>query len=166
MSGREKVHVRRGTPLDLTGTVRLLNEIVEAGGITAMTRPLDAATLGAWMQAEAGRAAWHVAESAGEVMGFQWIGPSPALPPEACEIATFVRVGQTGIGIGSRLFEATKRASRRLGYGWIDAEIRADNAGGLTYYQSRGFRRHAMREGVRLEDGTVVDKVRMRFDLD
>lgn len=166
MSRAPVIHVRRGTPLDMPGTVRLLNEIIAAGGTTAIARPLDAETLGAWMQAEAPRSAWHVADREGEIAGFQWIGPSPALPPEACEIATFVRLGQTGIGIGSRLFDATKRAARRLGYGWIDAEIRADNDGGLTYYQSRGFRRHALREAVPLEDGTVVDKVRMRFDLD
>ena len=48
---------------------------------------------------------------------------------------------------------------------WINAEIRADNAGGLIYYQSRGFEDYGRIEGRRLADGTVVDKVLKRFDL-
>jgi GNAT superfamily N-acetyltransferase len=102
----------------------------------------------------------------GDIVGFQWIGPHPDLSQHACDIATFVRRGQTGLGIGSRLFTATDEAARQLGYGWINAEIRADNLGGRVYYQSRGFRISGHRAGVRLGDGTWVDKVQMRFDLD
>jgi len=160
------VHIRRGTPLDWPGTARLLNDIISAGGTTALTKPMLPDDLGAWLEADAEISAWHVAETRGEIVGFQWIGPYPGLPPEACEIGTFVRIGQTGLGIGSKLFEATKKAARRLGYVWIDAEIRADNEGGLIYYQSRGFRRYGLKEGLVLEDGTVVNKVLKRFDLD
>ena len=43
--------------------------------------------------------------------------------------------------------------------------FRADNAGGLTYYQSRGFRDYALEENVTLDTGLVVDRVSKRFDI-
>lgn len=159
------VHIRRGTQLDLPGTAQLLNAIIAEGGTTAMTQPLTPEALGAWLDADADQSAWHVAESGGEILGFQWIGPYPNLPPDACEIGTFVKVGQTGLGIGSKLFDATKRAAAALGYAWIDAEIRADNEGGLIFYQSRGFRTYGHKEGLVLDNGEIVDKVQKRYDL-
>ena len=73
---------------------------------------------------------------------------------------------RAGLGIGSALFTATRAAAKRLGYAWINATIRADNPVGLAYYQSRGFRDWHLLEDVPLGDGTVVDKICKRFDLD
>ena len=160
------IEVRPTTPFDCPAMARLLNEIIAAGGTTALVRPVTGEDLAEWM-AGGHRAAWHVAvDDDGTVVGFQWIEETDGLPPEAAEIATFVQRGRTGLGIGSRLFEATERAARRLGYGWIRANIRADNTGGLTYYQSRGFRDYDVIEGYRLADGTRVDKRLKRYDLD
>ncbi len=62
-----------------------------------------------------GQSAWHVVmDDAGALLGFQWIGVWPDLPPNACDIGTFVKTGQTGHGIGSHLFEATKQAALDL----------------------------------------------------
>ena len=91
--------------------------------------------------------------------------PDERLPSEACDVATFVRLGQTGLGIGSKLFEATKRAARELGYSWINATIRADNESGLTYYQSRGFEDYARKTDVPLGNGFSVDRISKRYDL-
>jgi L-amino acid N-acyltransferase YncA len=143
---------------------RLLNGIIAAGGTTALTEPVTADEIAAW--AAAPRSAWHIAEAGGEIVGFQWIEPWDALPPEAANIATFTAQGRTGLGIGSALFAATVPAARALGYAWINANIRADNAGGLAYYQSRGFRDWRHVPGVRLGNGLVVDKVWKRYDLD
>jgi L-amino acid N-acyltransferase YncA len=152
--------------LDTASMARLLNQIIDAGGTTALTRPVTACDLTEWMRFEPERAAWHVALDGTErVTGFQWIEPDERLPAEAANIATFVQMGQTGLGIGSALFDATRAAAKSLGYIWINATIRADNTGGLTYYQSRGFRDYAIEENVRLESGLVVDKISKRFDL-
>ncbi len=91
-----------------------------------------------------------VEDEAGIVMGFQWIAPHDGLPPEAVDIATFARVGRTQIGIGSALFRATEAAARQMGYRWINANIRADNEGGLIYYQSRGFETYGRIDGYRM----------------
>ena len=158
------VSVRKAMLLDARPMAELLNEIVAEGTTTAIARPVTGDDIAAWMDTD--RAAWSVAvDEGGEVLGFQWIEPADYLPPEAAEIASFVRMGRTGLGIGSALFAATERAARALGYRWINANIRADNEGGLIYYQSRGFRDYERWEGYRLDSGMVVDKVLKRFDL-
>ena len=119
------------------------------------------------MAANDGKSAWHVALNDQEqVVGFQWISTAGYLPPEAAEIATFVQIGQTGLGIGSKLFDATRRAAKEIGYVWINANIRADNEGGLIYYQSRGFEDYGAIKDYKMQDGQVVDKVLKRYDLD
>ncbi|MDA0924273.1 MAG: GNAT family N-acetyltransferase, partial [Proteobacteria bacterium] len=52
------------------------------------------------------------------------------------------------------------------GYHWINATIRADNTGGLIYYQSRGFRDWRHLTDQRLANGMRVDKICKRYDLD
>ena len=160
------IKVRRPIQLDPPLMARLLNAIIEQGGTTALTRPVTGKDIAEWMNVEPGRSAWHVAVDKEEaIVGFQWIAPHAGLPPEAADIATFVQIGQTGLGIGSALFDATRKAAKDLGYRWINANIRADNEGGLIYYQSRGFQDYGVIEGYRLDSGQIVDKRLKRFDL-
>lgn len=156
--------VRRAIALDCRPMAALLNQIIATGGTTALTDPITPDEINGRLGRT--RSIWHVAEKNGEILGFQWINPWDSLPPEAANIATFVQQGSTGLGIGSQLFEATKVAARKLGYQWINADIRADNESGLTYYQSRGFRDWKRVEGVTLASGHVVDKIYKRYDLD
>lgn len=161
------VKVRPAHPLDAREMAAILSEIIAIGGTTAMTGDIDANFIRARMRAAPEGSAWHVAETeAGKIVGFQWIAPGDDLPPEAAGIATFAKPGQQGLGIGSKLFEATKAAARALGYRWINANIRADNDSGLTYYQSRGFEDYGRIDGYRMADGRVVDKILKRYDLE
>ncbi|MEL6241015.1 MAG: GNAT family N-acetyltransferase [Pseudomonadota bacterium] len=160
------INVRKAISLDAGSMATLLNEIIKQGGTTALTTPVTGKDMIERMQSHADRSAWHVAlDDLEKVVGFQWIAPATYLPEEAAEIATFVQIGRTGLGIGSSLFEATKRAAKSLGYGWINANIRADNEGGLIYYQSRGFADYGRIEGYELSDGELVDKILKRYDL-
>ncbi len=134
------MHIRRAALLDARIMAELLNEIISHGGTTAMQTPLSSGDMKAKIGSNKAQSAWHLAENdAGELLGFQYVRPNPALPVEACDIATFARIGKTQLGIGSALFEATRNAASTLGYGWINATIRSYNEGGLAYYQSRGF---------------------------
>jgi L-amino acid N-acyltransferase YncA len=160
------IQVRRAMALDAGSMADLLNVIIERGGTTAKTQAVTANDILEWMSFEPDQCAWHVAVDQREkVTGFQWFEPIEYLPPEACNIATFVEVGRTGLGIGSSLFEATKKAAKALGYVWINANIRTDNEGGVTYYQSRGFRDWRLDHDVKLADGTIVSKVHKRYDI-
>ena len=159
------VTTRRAGPLDARPMAELLNEIIEVGGTPAMTEPVSREDLMRWMEADP-RSIWHVAEDpAGEILGFQWIAPHRDHGAQVGQIATFAKHGKTGLGIGTKLFEATKEAARVAGYAWINAEIRADNEGGLIYYQSRGFEDYGRVEGQLMANGQVVDKVLKRYDL-
>lgn len=153
------IHVRRAGPLDAGAMAELLNEIIARGGTTALTTPVNREVILGWM-AKDPLSIWHIAEDeAGELLGFQWVDQWDPEQRTRGHIATFARVGRTGLGIGSALFAATLEAARAAGMREIEAEIRADNTGGLTYYQSRGFEDVGRRDGVVLEDGSVVDKV-------
>lgn len=160
------INVRPAMRLDTPSMARLLNTIIETGGTTALTRPVTGQDIVEWMAQDAERSAWHVAVDHSEnVVGFQWVSPHPQLPPEAVDIASYVQTGRTGLGIGSALFKATAKAAKALGYVWINATIRADNTGGLTYYQSRGFRDWQIDRDVRLGNGQRVDKISKRYDI-
>lgn len=160
------IHTRRAGPLDARAMAELLNAIISKGGTTALTTPVTAERIKTRLSEFPDQSAWHVAEDdTGTLLGYQYVYPHPDLPPDACDIATFVKLGQTGLGIGSALFEATKSAARNMGYTWINATIRADNAGGLAYYQSRGFEDYRKLHDIRLPNGLVVDKISKRYDL-
>ncbi len=157
--------IRPAHDLDAGEMAALLNEIIAIGGTTALTGEVGRDDILAWMRRPQG--AWHVAETEeGEILGFQYIAPGAEyLPPEAAEIATFAKPGKQGLGIGSKLFQATRVVAKQLGYAWINANIRADNESGLAYYQSRGFEDYGRIEGYRMADGRVVDKILKRLDL-
>ena len=158
------IHIRRAGALDTRALADLLNTIIAKGGTTAMVTPVTPRDLQGWMAAS--DSAWHLAEDErGALKGFQYIEPHPDLPEGGVDVATFVRLGETGFGIGSALFEQTKQAARDLGYAHIHAIIRADNQGGLAYYQSRGFEDFRRLPKCTLADGTRVDKIWKRFEL-
>ena len=159
------VTVRRAGALDAKAIADLLNEVILEGGTTALTTEVSGDDIALRMQ-NVPRNMWHIAEDEkGELLGFQWIEQLDSLPVEAASIATFARVGKTGLGIGTKLFEQTKAAAKALDYRWINADIRADNEGGLIYYQSRGFEDYGSKKAVTLSNGLIVDKVLKRYDL-
>ena len=160
------ITVRPVQLFDTRSMAELLNEIIAKGGTTALTRPMTAQDIQARIDGGGDRAAWHVAVSNdGSVLGFQWIQHVDYLPHDAADIASFVQIGKTGLGIGSALFDQTKIKAKALGYRWINANIREDNEGGLIYYQSRGFRDYDRWDNYKLESGDTVSKILKRFDL-
>ena len=134
------ITVRPAARFDTAIMAQLLNEIITIGGTTAIARPVTGGDLAEWMASIPDRSAWHVAwMKPRQVVGFQWIESAQSCRQRLPRSPPLCQVGQTGLGIGSALFDATAQAAKTLGYVWINANIRADNDGGLTYYQSRGF---------------------------
>ena len=125
------IHIRKAGDLDARAMAELLNAIIRKGGSTAYTEEITGDTIKGWFRQAPHQSMWHIAETEdGEILGFQSIEPHAKLPPEACDVATFIKIGQTGLGIGSLLFAASRKAAETLGYSWINATIRADNDGG------------------------------------
>jgi hypothetical protein len=48
---------------------------------------------------------------------------------------------------------------------FINATIRADNTGGLAYYAKMGFETYGITKDVPLLDGTPVDRINKRFQV-
>ena len=146
----------------------ILNAIIAAGGTTAYQVPFSPETLRAMYIDAPSLVACHVAE-ADQLLGFQalWWPTDAAhpFPSGWTYIATFARRGITQRGVGSALFTATRAAAEAAGSSVIDATIRADNTGGLAYYARQGFVDYERLVAVPLNDGTPVDRIRKRFDL-
>jgi L-amino acid N-acyltransferase YncA len=147
----------------------LLNEIIAIGGTTAHQTPLNAEEMLHHYIAPDRHISTFVAEHDTQIVGFQmlvWPDPDIGPMPEGWGfIGSFVKVGQTGLGIGKRLFEATRGAAKAAGCRHIDATIRADNTSGLSYYARLGFVDYDVIRDVPLRDGTLVDRCRKRIDV-
>lgn len=126
-----RVAVRPARRFDAGAMGALLNALPGRSG-----PPVDTPALRDWID---GGDLWHVAERGGDLCGFQWAGPRRHLPPDTCEIATFMARGEDGIEAGSALFDATRRAAKARGFARIVAIHDRANAGARAYYSSRGF---------------------------
>ena len=150
---------------DISSMLVLLNDIIAIGGTTALTKPLTTRELADWLQISQ-QGHWFIAKNGEDCLGFQGVTPHSKLPPEACDIATFVDPNTQGQGIGRKLFNYTCNFAEDQGYHWINATIRGDNTGGLRFYSGLGFKDWHHDKDVTLDNGLVVDRVSKRFDLD
>lgn len=135
------MQVRTALPSDAAAMCAVLNPLIEAGGTTAHRIPFHVARMVAECIAPPRLIACTVAEESGTILGYQSIewGDAYGLAADWAVIATFVQSGLSGRGIGTQLFTATKQAARSDGAVAIDATIRRENTGGLTYYCRMGF---------------------------
>lgn len=157
------MNIRTAMPADAEELSSLLNEIIRAGGTTALETPLSVGEFTEWFISGEFTLACHVAELGGALVGFQSLSIYGGLPPGTADIATFARMNPKVKGVGSALFPATRAAAEKLGLDFINATIRADNVGGLAYYGRMGFESYDRQIQVPLLDGTPVDRIKKRF---
>ncbi len=137
-----------------------MNEIIQIGGTTALETPLSEAELDEHYISGPEFIICFIAEvHEGEVHGFQTLVRNNNLPPGWADIGTFTRRQPLIPGVGTALFEPMKIAARGHGLSAINATIRADNIGGLRYYEKLGFKTYDVIKDVPLKDGTPVDRV-------
>lgn len=151
---------------DAPALAGLLNAIIARGGTTALEDPFTPEQLANAMLTGPAVIACVVAEDpTGTLAGFQSLTRSAYLPRDIGDIGTFARLGRAQAGTGFRLFAATRDLAAAHGLSAISATIRADNAGGLTFYARLGFADHGIQRAVPLRDGTPIDRVSKRFAL-
>lgn len=160
------LNVRPVAADDAPALAELLNAVIAAGGTTALQEPFTPEALDETYLTGPDVHCCFVAEDEdGMLLGFQTLVRYPGLPEDVGDIATFARLGAAQRGIGSALFAATTQRATELGLSAINATIRGDNTGGLTFYTKQGFADHAVTPGVPLKEGTPVDRVHKRFAL-
>lgn len=159
------IHVRRATSKDVSTLCRLLNAIIEAGGTTALETPLAEREFDDQFVDGAHVLFCFVAEhcATGRQVGFQCVSSDSTLPEGWGDIATFAQPAPKIGGVGTALFQKTKVAAGDAGLAALNAEIRADNRGGLAYYEKMGFRTYRVAEGVPLRNGRLVDRIYKRY---
>tara|TARA_R110002167_G_scaffold359939_1_gene577067 strand:+ start:90564 stop:91055 length:492 start_codon:yes stop_codon:yes gene_type:complete len=156
--------VRPAVNGDAAQMVTLLNAIIAVGGTTAHQTPLDIAAMRAHYIAPPTLICCHVAISNGRLSGFQFLGWDNSRDGWAI-IASFVTPDRAQMGIGQKLFSATRFAAKAAHVKTIDATIRADNMSGLKYYSGLGFDDYDTLSLVPLHGGTPIDRIRKQFDL-
>ena len=165
-SGHEAVNIRRAEPSDVVSLCAILNAVIEIGGTTAFEVQMTLDEFDKYFVKGPNCLTCFVAESVRkEVIGFQALARHPALPPNWADIGTFARTDAGRSGVGTALFAATKKAASGLDIVAINATIRADNASGIPYYDRMGFETYHTAAGVRLRDGTPVDRISKRYVL-
>ena len=159
-SGNTKILVRMANIDDAPQLSELLNEIIQAGGTTAIETPLDPEEFADYFLRGKNYISCFLAEDEnGLSLGFQSLETHSRLHADWADIATFARMHSKVRGIGTALFAHSKTHAENAGFLAINATIRADNIGGIAYYEKMGFRTYATAKGVPLKDGTVVDRV-------
>ncbi|SDR24077.1 GNAT family N-acetyltransferase [Pseudovibrio sp. Tun.PSC04-5.I4] len=159
--------VRKTQRNDVNELLALLNQIIEMGGTTAMEKKLNKAEfLSSFLEADILESSvCAIDRETGEPLGFQIASHYGDIPADWVDIGTFVKPGIQTRGIGSALFKATLAALEGKELMAINATIRADNTGGLAYYNSRGFKDYKVLTDAPLADGTPVDRICKRYDL-
>ena len=160
-------YVRPASDIDSPTLAELLNTIIARGGTTALERPFTPERLAQRYLTGPDVLCCFVAvdPSTGEPLGFQTLVRENHLPEGWGDIGTFTRVGGTQRGVGTALFARTRERAREIGLAGLNAEIRADNAGGLAFYGRMGFEDYDVKSAVPLADGTPVDRVFKRYAL-
>ena len=153
------VTVRLAVPADAASLCSILNPLIERGGTTANETVWPVEKMRRMLDGFGPRDFCHAAEAEGRVVGFQYVEAHPDLDPDTGDVATFVAAEAAGRGVGRALASASFREAKSRGWLRLHAYIRADNAGGLSYYNRIGFRTARVDEARPLRDGTPVDRV-------
>ncbi len=162
------IEVRPVTSADAPELAELLNLIIARGGTTALEQVFTPERLDETYLTGPDVLSCVVAVEidSGRLEGFQTLVRDAGLPEHWGDIATFSRVGGTQRGIGSALFTATRDRARELGLAAMNAEIRADNIGGLAFYGKLGFQDCKVDRAIPLGDGTPIDRMHKRYMID
>ena len=159
-----KITVRQTIREDVLILCEILNEIIGIGGTTALETPLCQSEFRKYfLQGENHICCFSALDESGFLAGFQAMERHPKLPNDWADIATFSRVQPKTRGIGSALFDKTKLYAKQSGITAINATIRSDNVGGLTYYKKMGFETYSVRKAVLLKNGDKVDRISKQF---
>lgn len=160
--------VREAIAQDVPALMDILNALIRAGGTTAIEEPLSSDEFRQQFLEGNHVICCHAAIGSQSMrpVGLQMLGRDGRLRPGEADIATFAQSQPRIPGVGTALFATTKDVATAHGITAIIAQIRADNRSGLAYYDKMGFRTFDTLRNIPLLDGTPIDRVLKRYDVD
>ena len=154
------IQIRLAEDKDIPALCKLLNDIILVGGTTANQTPFSEDEFGKHFLYRPSLICCHTALDKQEIpAGFQMLNRHADLPNDWADIATFARLEPKLKGVGTALFNPTKQLAKQSGFTTLNATIRADNTGGLAYYEKLGFETYSVDKAIPLDDGTKIDRI-------
>lgn len=163
-----RVRVRRATPADAEAITVVLAAVVAERAFSAIDRPWSVDEQRRYLAALGEREAFHLAEVAGAVVGYQSLDRYSSFLPSMAHVAglgTFVRAEWRGRGIGQALFTFTRRFAADAGYRKFVVYVRGSNTGAQRFYQRLGFVPCGRLTRQTVIDGRDDDEVLMEYFL-
>ena len=131
-SNMRSVHVRKASPLDASGIVRVLAAVASERIHSAIDKVWTVEQEARYLESLSPRETFHVAvDESGEIIGFQSLDLWSSLLPSMAHLGqagTFFLPDWRGQGVGRRLWNATEPFAREKGYRKIAIQVRATNA--------------------------------------
>ena len=159
-----ELRIRQAREADAEAVIGIWNPIIGAGVYSALDTPLTLESERAYIMNFPSRGVFLVAERLENrrVVGFQAIEPFATYThafDHVGVVGTCVDLGLRRCGIGTHLARASFEEARRKGYEKLFTYIRADNDGGLRFYEKRGFRVVGIARKHAKVKGQYVDSV-------
>src|SRR5262245_52537003 len=157
-----RVSIRRATPEDAPGIVRVLGVVVDERIYSAIDRVWSAEEERQFASSLSPREAVHVAvDMTGAIVGLQILDRWSSLLPSMShvgQVGTFLLPEWRQRGLGRRLWEATLPFARSAGYRKLVIQVRASNVMALRFYGRLGFVECGRLRGQVVIDGAEDDE--------
>ncbi len=164
----QTITLRRATPDDAASIVAIWQAIATEKVYSAIDCPFAVEEECAYLQSLCGREGIFLAESDGQIIGFQsldlWAKTIHSMD-HVGQLGTFVLREWRGRGIGKQLAAHTLAFARSRGYEKLVIFVRASNTGAQRFYAGFGFKeigRFARQVKI---DGAYDDEVLMEMFL-
>lgn len=165
----DSFRIRRATVADADGIATVLRSVVSERVHSAIDRAWSADQQRSYLQSLSSREAFHVAiAAAGSTIGYQSLDLySPILPSSAHvgQLGTFLLPDWRGRGVGTALFNATRRFALSAGYRKLVIQVRASNVAAQTFYKRLGFVGCGRLRAQVIIDGREDDEIVMELFL-
>ena len=146
---------------DAEACTAIVNFTIRKGGTTAYEEEFTVPDFDQHYRKDA--AICLVVEAGGRVVGFQGLFE---IGDNVLSVGSFTDQENSSRGAGRALIESSKEAAKQMGFTSIIAKITSDNASGLRYYSSVGFKDDYVKpKDHQRQDGTWVDRIVKRLVL-
>lgn len=162
-----RLWIRRGSPMDASGIVAVLETITVERIYSAIDRAWTVEQEARYLASLSHREAFHVAQHRAQgVVGFQsldlWSRDLTSMA-HVGQIGTFLLPEWRGRGLGRLLWSATESFARQAGYRKLVIQVRGSNAIAQAYYRRLGFQECGRLTRQVMIDGVEDDEVLMEF---